>query len=74
MLRRLALRSLQGQAAARSFSKHEAYKNPRSDKFSMTKVRPMCSHMDTLVASALTDCNICDRLSVRSGPCQRVQR
>jgi pyruvate kinase len=41
MLRRLALRSLHASKAAapaRSFSKLEAYKNPRSDKFSMTKV------------------------------------
>lgn len=43
MLRSLAFRSLAaGRASAaastRSFSKLEAYKNPRSNKFSMTKV------------------------------------
>ncbi|TYZ57950.1 hypothetical protein PybrP1_002019 [[Pythium] brassicae (nom. inval.)] len=39
MLRRLALRALpSGPATARCFSKLEGYKNPRSNKFSMTKI------------------------------------
>lgn len=52
MLRRLALRALpSGSTTTRCFSKLEGYKNPRSNKFSMTKVRlphkRMCLRLPT---------------------------